>query len=152
LVLALLAGLIWLTPFGRRVVGRRVKTTTAQVLKTLRRLAQQPARFVTLFGATLATKAAQIAAFVLSCDAVGIDLSVARLGILFLTASTVAAAAPTPGGVGAVEAALTAALTGVGVSPADALSAVFLYRLVTYWLPVPFGWFALQRLQRTVIA
>jgi uncharacterized membrane protein YbhN (UPF0104 family) len=54
--------------------------------------------------------------------------------------------------VGAVEAALTAALTGVGVPPADALSAVFLFRLVTYWLPVPFGWGALQRLQKTVIA
>ena len=63
-----------------------------------------------------------------------------------------AAAAPTPGGVGAIEAALTAALTGVGVPTADALSAVFLFRLVTYWLPVPFGWGALQRLQKTVIA
>jgi uncharacterized protein (TIRG00374 family) len=89
---------------------------------------------------------------VLSCNAVGIHLSVSRLGLLYLTASSVAAAAPTPGGVGAVEAALTAALTGVGVPPADALSAVFLFRLVTYWLPVPFGWGALQRLQKTVIA
>jgi undecaprenyl-diphosphatase len=152
LVVALVGGLIWFTPFGRRVIARRVRTTGRQVGRTLRGLAHQPGRFVLLFSSTLAAKVAMIGAFVLSCGAVGIDLSVSRLGLLFLTASSVAAAAPTPGGVGAVEAALTAALTGVGAPPADALSAVFLFRLMTYWLPVPFGWWALNRLQRTVIA
>jgi undecaprenyl-diphosphatase len=152
MVLGLIGGLVWFTPFGRRVIGRRVRTTGRQVTKTLRSLAHQPGRFVLLFGSTLAAKVTVIGAFVLSCNAVGIHLSVSRLGLLYLTASSVAAAAPTPGGVGAVEAALTAALTGVGVPPADALSAVFLFRLVTYWLPVPFGWGALQRLQKTVIA
>lgn len=152
LVVALIGGVVWFTPFGRRVIARRVRTTSRQVGRTLRGLAHQPGRFVLLFGSTLAAKVVVIAAFVVSCGAVGIDLSVSRLGLLFLTASSVAAAAPTPGGVGAVEAALTAALTGVGVPPADALSAVFLFRLMTYWLPVPFGWWAFHRLQRTVIA
>ncbi|MGN6693111.1 MAG: flippase-like domain-containing protein [Aquihabitans sp.] len=152
LVVAVVAGLVWFTPWGRRVVAKRVRTTGKQVGKTLRRLAHQPGRFVLLFGSTLVAKVAVIGAFVLSCGAVGIDLSVARLGLLYLTASSVAAAAPTPGGVGAVEAALTAALTGVGVPSADALSAVFLFRLLTYWLPVPFGWGAMHKLQRTVIA
>lgn len=152
LVVGIAGGLVWFTPFGRRVIGRRVRTTGRQVATTLRTLSHQPGRFVLLFGTTLAAKVAVIAAFVVSCGAVGVDLSVSRLGILYLTASSVAAAAPTPGGVGAVEAALTAALTGVGVPAADALSAVFLFRLVTYWLPVPFGWGALHRLQRTVLA
>ena len=152
LVIAVVAGLVWFTPWGRRVIGRRVRTTGKQVTKTLRGLAHQPGRFVLLFGSTLVAKVAVIGAFVLSCGAVGIDLSVSRLGLLYLTASSVAAAAPTPGGVGAVEAALTAALTGVGVPSADALSAVFLFRLLTYWLPVPFGWGAMHKLQRTVIA
>ncbi|WP_426571588.1 flippase-like domain-containing protein [Aquihabitans sp. McL0605] len=152
LVVALVGGLVWFTPFGRKQVARRVKTSGEQVMKTLRKLSRQPARFVTLFGTTLLGKFAVVAAFALSCAAVDIHLSVPRLGLLYLTASSVAAAAPTPGGVGAVEAALTAALTGVGAPPADALSAVFLFRLLTYWLPVPFGWLALHRLQRTVIA
>lgn len=152
LVVAVIGGLVWFTPWGRRVVAKRVRTTGRQVAKTLRGLARQPGRFVLLFGSTLVAKAAIIGAFVLSCGAVGIDVSVARLGLLYLTASSVAAAAPTPGGVGAVEAALTAALTGVGVPSADALSAVFVFRLLTYWLPVPFGWGAMHKLQRTVIA
>ena len=39
----------------------------------------------------------------------------------------------------AVEAVLLAALTGVGVAAAPALAAVFLYRLVTFWAPIPVG-------------
>ena len=35
----------------------------------------------------------------------------------------------------------------IGVDSAQALSAVFLFRLVTYWLPVPFGYFALRRIR-----
>ena len=37
------------------------------------------------------------------------------MGAVFLGASAVAAAAPTPGGLGAIEAALVAGLTGVGM-------------------------------------
>ncbi|WP_305853113.1 lysylphosphatidylglycerol synthase transmembrane domain-containing protein [Aquihabitans sp. G128] len=151
-VVAVLGGLVWLTPWGRRVVARRIETTVKQVWTTLRDLSKQPARFFTLFGTTIASKVAVIVAFSESARAVDIGLSFPKLGLLYLTASSLASAAPTPGGVGAVEAALTAALTGTGVAPTDALSAVFLFRLVTYWLPVPFGWWSLHRLQRTVLA
>ncbi len=91
-----------------------------------------------------------ILAFTESSRAVDISISFPRLGLLYMTASSLAAAAPTPGSVGAVEAALTAALTGVGVPLPQALSAVFLFRLVTYWLPVPFGWWSLRRLRQTI--
>lgn len=151
LVISVAAGLIWLTPWGRRKVASRIETTVKQVWGTLRSLARQPGRFVTLFSTTLISKIATIGAFTESCRAMEIGVAFPRLGLLYLTASSVASAAPTPGGVGAVEAALTAALTGAGVPAAEALSAVFLFRLVTYWLPVPFGWWSLHRLQRTVL-
>lgn len=151
-VLAAVGSLVWFTPLGRRVIGRRLATTARQVWTTLRDLARRPARFVTLFATTIASKVAVIIAFCLSCRALDVGLGIPKLGLLYLTASSLAAAAPTPGGVGAVEAALTAALTGVGVPPADALSAVFLFRLFSYWLPVPFGWFSLQKLRRTALA
>ncbi len=150
-VLAVLAGVVWLTPWGRRVVARRLGTTVRQVWVTLRRLSRQPARFVTLFVTTLVGKVAGIVAFTEASRAVDISLSFPKLGLLYLTASSLASAAPTPGGVGAVEAALIAALTGTGIPATDALSAVFLFRLITYWLPVPFGWWSLRNLQRTVL-
>lgn len=151
-VAALAAGVVWLTPFGRRVIARRLETSGRQVWRTLNHLVHEPGRFVTLFGATLVGKVTTIASFAVCCEATGVHLSLPRLGLLYLTASSVAAAAPTPGGVGAVEAALTAALTGAGAPAAEALSAVFLFRLATYWAPVPLGWAALGRMRRTILA
>jgi uncharacterized protein (TIRG00374 family) len=45
----------------------------------------------------------------------------------------------TPGGLGFVEAGLTATLTLAGVSAPDAILATLGYRLVSYWLPIPAG-------------
>jgi uncharacterized protein (TIRG00374 family) len=45
----------------------------------------------------------------------------------------------TPGGLGFVEAGLVGTLTLAGVDPQDALVATLLYRLVSYWLPIPAG-------------
>ena len=48
----------------------------------------------------------------------------------------------TPGGLGFVEAGLTATLVLAGVSAGDAAIATLAYRLVAYWLPLPAGLFA----------
>lgn len=45
----------------------------------------------------------------------------------------------TPGGLGFVEAGLTATLVVAGVQPDDALLATLAYRVVSYWLPLPAG-------------
>lgn len=45
----------------------------------------------------------------------------------------------TPGGLGFVEAGMTAFLTLAGVPAGDAVLATFAYRLFSYWLPLPFG-------------
>jgi uncharacterized protein (TIRG00374 family) len=53
----------------------------------------------------------------------------------------------TPGGLGFVEAGLTATLTLAGVPPGTAVVATFAYRLFSYWLQLPLGLvgLALQR-------
>ncbi len=45
----------------------------------------------------------------------------------------------TPGGLGFVEAGLTAMLVLAGVSAADAVGVALLYRLMSFWLPIPAG-------------
>ena len=52
-----------------------------------------------------------------------------------------------PGGLGAVEVALSTGLAATGMASAAAISAVLLYRIATFWLPVPVGWAAAQYLQ-----
>jgi hypothetical protein len=59
--------------------------------------------------------------------------------IAFCTAQALAQIPLTPGGLGFVEAGLTATLTLAGVSPGDAVLATFAYRLFSYWLPLPLG-------------
>ena len=45
----------------------------------------------------------------------------------------------TPGGLGFVEAGLVGTLTLAGVPASDAVAATLLYRLLSYWLPIPLG-------------
>jgi hypothetical protein len=62
------------------------------------------------------------------------------LALLAFCGAQVLAQIPiTPGGLGFVEAGLTAMLALAGVSAADAVLATFAYRLFSYWLPLPFG-------------
>ena len=62
---------------------------------------------------------------------------------------TLAAAAPTPGGVGAIEAALVTVPTSVGVESGQAIPVVVVFRVVTYWLPIVPAYAALTHLRRT---
>ncbi|OJX97290.1 MAG: hypothetical protein BGO96_04925 [Micrococcales bacterium 73-15] len=71
--------------------------------------------------------------------------------LVSLTAGSLASAAPTPGGIGAVEAVLTAALVAIGMSTSAALAAVLLYRLVTFWLPIPPGFVSFRVLTKREI-
>ena len=62
------------------------------------------------------------------------------LVILAYAAAEVLAQIPiTPGGLGFVEAGLVGTLTLAGVPGGDALAATLLYRLLSYWLPIPLG-------------
>jgi uncharacterized membrane protein YbhN (UPF0104 family) len=71
--------------------------------------------------------------------AVGAGPRPALVLLAFCAAQLLAQVPLTPGGLGFVEAGLTATLTLAGVAPADAVLATFAYRLVTYWLPIPLG-------------
>ncbi len=70
--------------------------------------------------------------------------------LAFCTAQVLAQIPATPGGLGFVEAGLTATLALAGVSGGDAVLATLAYRLFTYWLPLPLGLVGLG-LQRKVV-
>ena len=147
LVVTVVGGVLWLTPLGRRLAGTKLFLSVREIVAEIKALAADPRRLVLLLGGATLGKLLVIVAFVESTRAFGIGLGFGQLGALYLTANTVASAAPTPGGVGAIEAALVATLTAAGVEAPVALSAVIMFRLVTYWLPVPFSWLALRHLR-----
>jgi uncharacterized protein (TIRG00374 family) len=59
--------------------------------------------------------------------------------LAYTTAGLLALVPFTPGGIGFVEGGLVATVTVAGVPVADALTAILLYRLVSYWLPLAGG-------------
>ena len=67
---------------------------------------------------------------------------------IYLASNTVGSVVPSPGGLGPVELALTGGLVTAGVPSGVAVSAVLVYRLVTFWIPIPLGYLSLQRLQK----
>jgi undecaprenyl-diphosphatase len=71
------------------------------------------------------------------------------VAIVYLVGSMVSSVAPTPGGVGAVEATLIAGLTAAGMSSTAAIAATILFRLATFWVPLVPGWLAFVLLQRS---
>jgi len=135
-------------PRTRRLLLSRVAPTLGQVIPRLLDIAQRPAKLAEGIGGALLVTAAYIACLTVSVLALGGSLPIISIAVVYLTGSAIGSAVPTPGGLGAVEAALSAGLTAAGLPGATAISAVLLYRLVTFWLPVPVGWAALNYLQR----
>lgn len=135
-------------PVTRRLLILHVVPQLRAGWLSIKAIAQSPTRLLLLFGGSATITLAYLAAMVASLEAFGSTASFPIVAVLFLTASAVANAAPTPGGLGAAEAALIAAFSTVeevGV----VIPAVFLYRLVTFWLPILPGWVALTYLRRT---
>jgi uncharacterized protein (TIRG00374 family) len=71
--------------------------------------------------------------------------------LAFCAAQVLAQIPVTPGGLGFVEAGLTATLTLAGVAAGTAVVATFAYRLFSYWLQLPLGLLGLA-LQRAPVA
>ena len=146
--LVVLAGAVLAVPAGRRLVRARLSPTFHQVLPRLLEVAQHPRKLAEGFGGALLLSLSYIAALSACVAAFGGSVPIAKIGVVYLTGSALGSIIPTPGGLGAVEAALTAGLTTAGVPGAVAVSSVLLFRLLTFWLPVPAGWAALNYLER----
>ena len=108
-----------------------------------------PAKVVLLLGGSVLVTLSYVIAFNFSARAFDIDLRFASIGAVYLIGSAIATAAPTPGGLGAAEAALIGGLIAVGVNKDDAVPAVFLFRLATFWLPILPGYISFTWLRRT---
>ena len=99
-------------------------------------------------GGAVLLNLAYAAALFASVAAYGGDLAFATVGFVYLAAGAVGSAAPTPGGIGAVEAALAFGLTAAGLDSATAVQAALLFRATTFWLPMAPGWVSFTYLQR----
>ena len=146
--LVVVALAVFLVPAGRRQLRARVAPTLGQVLPRLLEVAQQPLKLIQGIGGALLLSLAYILCLAACVQAFRGSVAIAGIAVVYLTGSALGSIVPTPGGIGAVEAALTAGLVATGMHGTEATSSVLLFRLLTFWLPVPIGWLALNYLER----
>jgi uncharacterized membrane protein YbhN (UPF0104 family) len=74
-----------------------------------------PLRLAISAGANLLLTAAYLVAFIAALRAVGVHPAILPAAVVYLAGNAVGSAAPTPGGIGGVEAVLAAGLTAIGI-------------------------------------
>ncbi|MEU5140223.1 lysylphosphatidylglycerol synthase transmembrane domain-containing protein [Streptomyces sp. NPDC021139] len=151
LTVAVLVLVVTSVPFLRKFVVTRVRSLFAGVVPRMLDVLQRPQKLITGIGGMLLLTACFVMCLDASIRAFGDDstsISLASVAVVFLAGNALGSAAPTPGGVGAVEATLTVGLIAVGLPKEVAAPAVLLYRLLTLWLPVLPGWLVFNHLTR----
>lgn len=133
-------GVSLFVPKLRRWLATAVRPRLKEVLDDLLLLAREPKRLALIILGCATTTLGSALALWASIEAFGGDVSIITVTIVTMVGGTLASAAPTPGGVGAVEAALIGGLAAFGVPAAIAVPSVLLYRILTCWLPVFLGW------------
>lgn len=113
-------------------------SSVASVRLELLRIARRP---WPLLGRTLLAQAcgSMILLVALRSLGVGAELETTEFFRVFFITHLLGTFAPTPGGVGVVEAGATGALVAAGVETSTALAGVLVYRFLTYVLPIIFG-------------
>ncbi|MBV8984598.1 MAG: flippase-like domain-containing protein [Acidimicrobiia bacterium] len=138
-----IAGIVLLSPLRRRIAGpaRRAASDLVHVLR-------KPVQAVQLFSGNIGVTLGNALALAACLAAFHANADLLKVIVVYLGGSAVASVSPTPGALGAVEAALVAGLTGVGVAAGPAVAGVLSFRLVTFWLPTLPGFFAFRVVRR----
>ncbi|UGQ14401.1 lysylphosphatidylglycerol synthase domain-containing protein [Yinghuangia sp. ASG 101] len=149
LALAMICLLVMAVGPLRRFIVRRLGPLFSGIVPRLLDVLQTPTKLAAGLGGTVMLTVS----FILCLDACvrsfGGSASFAAIAVVFLAGNAIGSAAPVPGGIGAIEAALIAGLTTTGKLPIEtATAAVLLFRFLTFWLPVLPGWLAFTYLQR----
>ncbi|MBM9507671.1 flippase-like domain-containing protein [Actinacidiphila acididurans] len=148
LTVGVLVLVVTAVPALRKFVSTRVRALFAGVVPRMLDVLQRPVKLISGIGGTLMLTVT----FVICLDgcvrAFGGNLSYAAVAVVFLAGNALGSAAPTPGGVGAVELALTGGLIAAGLPKEVATPAVLFFRLLTFWLPVLPGWLSFTHLTR----
>jgi uncharacterized protein (TIRG00374 family) len=146
LLLARDGALAWVGRVVQRV-RNRVRPGAPPVTQLPRRLLRERDRILDTLGprwkpalaATTGRWAFDYATLLAALAAVGSTPRPSLVLLAFCAAQLLAQIPATPGGLGFVEAGLTATLALAGVGAGDAVLATFAYRLFSYWLPLPLG-------------
>jgi glycosyltransferase 2 family protein len=148
-VLVVLAGVLaagglalW-SPLGRR----RLVFPALRAGRELAGVLRRPGKAAQLLGGSAGVTLSYALTLACCLAAFGVHLPLASTVAVYLVGAAVASVSPTPGGLGAMEAALVVGLTAAGAPTGPAVAGVLAFRLLTFWLPIPPGWLAYRALR-----
>ena len=142
-LVAVVIGVALAVPRLRRLAAEKARPKVRDIWGNLKGIASSPRKLVLLVGGSFGQELFVAMALSVSLLAFGDHLRLPVLIVVITLAAMIGGVAPTPGGMGVVEAGLILGLTAAGVSEADATAAVFIQRLFTSYLPPIWGWFIL---------
>lgn len=148
-VLAVAIAGVLLVPQLRRWLGRMTMPLYRQTWPRLSQILSHPGRLAVGLLGNAGMTMAYVFAFDAALRAFGQDVSIMDVAVIYLVGNAAGAAVPTPGGIGAIEGVLAWSLAvTVGMPTAIAATVVILFRVMTYWGRIPFGWVAMKILAR----
>ncbi len=133
-------GLILAVPRLRRLAAEKARPKVRDIWDNLKTIASSPRKLALLLGGSFAQELFVAMALSVSLRAFDDHLKLPVLIVVIMLAAMLGGVAPTPGGLGVVEAGMILGLTAAGVSEADATAAVFIQRLFSSYLPPIWGW------------
>ncbi|HWD08203.1 MAG TPA: lysylphosphatidylglycerol synthase transmembrane domain-containing protein [Actinomycetota bacterium] len=141
----------WLAGHARRLTGHpRVDlvATLATAFDRMAGLRMPTARYLQVSTCYLGNWAFDFACFACSVRAAGAPIPWQGFLLAYGAGITADSLGLTPGGIGVVEAALTAALVACGLRASTAVTAVLVYRLISLWMLLAGGWVVMMFLSR----
>jgi len=137
--------------------GGRVMSTLAAVPATVStgvkeafRLLSTPGQAGLAFVGAVGFWAANVGILWASFTALGVPVTFGVVVLGFFIGLTANLIPFVPAGVGAVDAGMIAIFVLFGLPEGGVFAAVLIYRLVAFWLPIPFGVVAFLQLRRTI--
>jgi len=147
-LVGLVVGLALAVPRLRRLAAEKMRPKVRDIWGNLKAVASSPGKLVQLLGGAFGRDLLVAMALSVSLRAFGDHLRLPILIVVITLAALIGGIAPSPGGLGVVEAGMILGLTAAGVAEADATAAVFIQRLFSSYLPPIWGWITLVWLRR----
>ncbi len=132
------------------IIFRRVqlRETIREIGRNIAGYQQRPFRLPAALTSSVLLTLGNVLALECCAWALGVQLPLVSILIIFTFGIGASTAVPTPGGLGGFEAGLTTGLVAYHIASPTALAVALLYRLVSYWLPLVAGGAAFVICQR----
>lgn len=128
----------------RRKIFKAILKFTA----SLRDIATSPLQLALASGSSLALSLVYILCLYACFKAFDVPLGFLSAVVVYAAAVIAKTTVPTPGGLGPQEIAMVTSIIGLGIIKPTALAIVILYRLATFWMPIPLSLLAYKYIEK----